>query len=430
MKTLLLFLLMSCCAGAEELWLRVGEVRAVPAPPGQAVRIGARGIVRVVDGDKSVQMIGLKPGTTAVVIGARSYSVHVSLSQQKDFVRELRRIVGAMMGLKVRMDTQIPAIGGTLLRLGDWIQISELARQYQGEYKFTARALPTVAAEAMKYLTRLARDKGLPVARFRADPVFTVTVPKAVGLKESAAAVFQPFGMHIESSASQLELQPLVRTRMILAEVSRDQAQEFGVQWPGEYAAQVLPKLAAGQDALMVSLRAMENRGQAQILASPNLLCRSGSEAKFHAGGEFPIRIISRTTHSVVWKQHGVMLNVKPRADFNGAISLELETEVSVLNMAGAIDGIPALSSNAVKSHFDLPGRRTIALSGLLRQEIGDSRDGLPFLMNLPVIGALFSSQKFLKHMSELVIFVTPEIYVPEADEAVTLPQGWVSDGL
>jgi pilus assembly protein CpaC len=200
------------------------------------------------------------------------------------------------------------------------------------------------------------------------------------------------------------------------------------VRWPAEYQAQVLPKFSAGPEPLLATLRALEARGRAQILASPNLLCRSGSEAKFHAGGEFPIRIFSRNSRDVIWKQHGVLLRVRPRADFQGAISLELETEVSLLDMAGAVDGIPALKSNSVRSHFDLPGRRTIALSGLLRQEIGDARDGLPYLMNLPVLGRLFSSAQYLKRQSELVIFVTPEIHVPESDEKIEMPAGWVRD--
>ena len=123
-----------------------------------------------------------------------------------------------------------------------------------------------------------------------------------------------------------------------------------------------------------------------------------------------------------------MLLNVHPEADFQGAISLEIETEVSMLDMANAVEGIPALKSNTVKSHFDLPGRRTIALSGLLREELGNNADGLPYLTSIPILGRLFSSQKFLHRRSELVIFVTPEIYVPEADEKIEMPKGWIHD--
>ena len=327
------------------------------------------------------------------------------------------------------MDTssQPVSVTGTLLRFSDWLGISELARRYQGEYSFKARALPDVGAKALNHLQDLARAKGYPIVRFRSQPRFIAQIPNAAAnLKANASELFKSYGIEVETTESELMIQPLVRTRVVLAEVTRTYGQELGVSWPASYEASVLPKFNAAD--LMVTLKALEARGQAQILASPNLLCKSGGEAKFHAGGEFPIRIFSRTTHDVTWKQHGVLLKVQPKADFQGAISLEIETEVSLLDMAHAVEGIPALKSNMVKSHFDLPGRRTIALSGLLRQELGESKEGVPFLTGIPILGALFSSQKFMKHLSELVIFVTPEIYVPEADAAIEMPEGWVRE--
>jgi pilus assembly protein CpaC len=428
MKLLLLISLIAAPASAEELWLKVGEVRRLPAPAGKAVRIASRGIVKVIDGAESVRVVGLKPGLTPMVIGERNYQVHVSFGSQRDFVRELRNEVGRMKGIQLALDDQTPAIQGTLLRFSDWRRLAELSIRYGGEYRFMARALPDVGAQAIAHLRRIAREKGFPIVRFASDPQFIAQVPRAAGaLRELAGTAFKPYGIQVQATESDLLLQPLVRTRVVLAEVSRSDAIDFGVQWPAEYSAQLLPRFQA-DDALMVSLHALEEKGKAQILASPNLICRSGGEAKFHAGGEFPIKIFSRFTHDVVWKEHGVLLSVKPEADFHGAISLDLKTEVSMLDMANAVDKIPALKTNTVQSHFDLPGRRTIALSGLLRQELGDSREGLPLLASIPVLGALFSSQKFIRRQSELVIFVTPEIYTPDHDEKIEMPEGWTRD--
>jgi pilus assembly protein CpaC len=246
-------------------------------------------------------------------------------------------------------------------------------------------------------------------------------------LKRAARETFSPFGIEIHSDDSEVALRPLVRTHVVLAEVSRSFSRDLGVKWPTEYQAQVLPQVNTDAK-VMLALQALEARGQAQVLASPNLLCRSGSEARFHAGGEFPIRLASRFTQGVEWKKHGVLLNVRPQADFHGNISLAVETEISLLDAAHSVDKIPALKTNTVKSHFDLPGKRTIALSGLIRQDLSDSGEGLPFLSSLPVLGRLFGSANFQKHLSELVIFVTPEIYVPESDEPIKMPEGWVRD--
>jgi pilus assembly protein CpaC len=426
----LIWFLLPLSVHAEEFWLKVGEVKSVAAPSGKAVRIGSRGVIKVIDGDKAVRVVALKPGVTPLVIGEHNHIVHVSAGGQKDFVLGLRDALKEMKGLTLDLGAQPPAIGGTLLRFTDWQNIAELAQANQGEYIFKAHALPDVALQALSFLQSLARAKGYPIVRFQALPQFTAEIPKAAdGLKANAAALFKPYGIRVESTESSLMIEPLVRTRVILAELSKDESIDLGVAWPSEYQAQVLPKLGADNN-LMVTLKALEARGQAQILASPNLICKSGGEAKFHAGGEFPIRIYSRFSHDIVWKEHGVLLRVQPQADFQGAISLEIETEVSLLDSANAVEGIPALKTNTVKSHFDLPGRRTIALSGLLRQELGESKEGLPYLTRLPVLGALFSSQKFVKHHSELVIFVTPEIYVPESDVKIEMPAGWVTHGV
>ncbi len=426
---MLLFLfLFSSAHAAQEIWLKVGEVRQFEAPTGKAIRVGTRGVIKVIDGESSVRVVGLKPGNSPLLIGDRNFTVRVSLGQQQDFIKVLREQLSHMMGLRLESESKPMAVVGTLLRFSDWQRISELARQYQGEYVFKAQALPDVAEKAVTFLQQLARQKGLPVVRFRADPEFTAQVPQAAGhLRENAAALFKSYGIQVESTDSELMLQPLVRTRVILAELARNNERELGIKWPTENEAQLLPRFKT-EDSLLVTLKALESRGQAQILASPNLICRSGSEATFHAGGEFPVKMFSRFTHDILWKQHGVMLAVKPEADFQGAISLGIETEVSLLDMANSVEGIPALKSNKVKSHFDLPGKRTIALSGLLRQEIGELKEGLPYLTGIPILGALFSSQKFRKNQTELVIFVTPEIYVPE-DEKVVLPEGWVREG-
>lgn len=414
---------------AGEIWLRVGESRTLSAGPEAVVRIGSRGIIRAVDTESGLRVIGLKPGATSLAVDGVSHMIRVSFSSQKEFLLELRRLMKPMLGLKLYSDEKSVQVRGTLLRFSDWMKIAEVASEYSGEYRFQAQALPDVAQTALTHFTSLARKRALPVVRFSAAPRFAVHIPKgAVGLKPEVTRTFASYGMDVEVSESRLVVEPLVRTRVVLAEVSKGYGQTFGLSWPSEYGAQLLPR-GGTPETLMVKLQALESEGFAQILASPVLLCRSGGQAEFLAGGEFPIRMVSRRSNEVVWKQHGVLLKVKPKADFNGAISLEIETEVSMIDAANSVEGVPALKKNLVKSHFDLAGKRTIAISGLLRQELGRSQEGLPLLSGLPILGALFSSRSFQNRQSELVVFVTPEIYTPESDEPIEMPQGWVKRG-
>ena len=156
--------------------------------------------------------------------------------------------------------------------------------------------------------------------------------------------------------------------------------------------------------------------GAGKVLASPNLLCRSGKEAEFFAGGEFPIKVKSFGSQDVIWKRYGVILKVKPRADAQGQMSIAIQTEVSTLDQSVAVDGVPGILANRIESHFDLRRPRTIALSGLFKHETGNSTSGLPGLARIPILGKLFGSEDWMDHKTELVIFVTPEVLPPEKD--------------
>lgn len=92
-----------------------------------------------------------------------------------------------------------------------------------------------------------------------------------------------------------------------------------------------------------------------------------------------------------------------------------------MLDPSHSIDGIPGLLSNRIESHFDLKKSRTIALSGLLKNEWFHNSAGLPWLSQIPILGYLFSSKEYKNNETELVIFVTPEVIQPEALDDVDL---------
>ena len=139
------------------------------------------------------------------------------------------------------------------------------------------------------------------------------------------------------------------------------------------------------------------------------------SKSQFFAGGEFPlITLAGKDNRQIVnWKKYGITLNFKPLVNSVGQMSLAIETEVSTIDKSKEVQGIPALLTHKVSSFFDLVESKTIALSGLIKNESGLSNSGLPFLKSLPLLGKLFSSEDFLENKSELVIFVTPQIMEP-----------------
>ena len=227
--------------------------------------------------------------------------------------------------------------------------------------------------------------------------------------QEEVQTYYKSHGIPIHFSKQGLKIEPLIEVKILIAEVHRSLQRHLGIHWESNYTAQLLP-LSTSTSNLALTLQALESKGRGQVLASPRLLCRSGSKAEFLAGGEFPIKVINFRKKDVLWKRHGVHLSVLPTADTQKRLSIQLSTEISMIDPSQSVDNLPGLKTNRLQTHFDLKQPRTIALSGLLRHDFGISSQGLPALHTIPVIGKLFGSEDYKKKLTELVIFVTPRI--------------------
>lgn len=425
----LIFFSRSYLAGAETLLLPLGQVRPIQAAQGKSVHVGSKAILQVADFGDHLTVIGKKVGETHLIIGQKTYSVQVIPRETEAFRHKLDELLGHKMGLTRSIRNGRIVVEGSLYRFEDWRDIADLATDHAVTYDFAARPLPDVAEAAVRFFVERARALALPTPRLVLDGGLRLSLPAGSdGYVAIAQKTFSPFGLTVQVTPSQVTMAPLVRTVVILAELSRQVTRTFGIQWPQNYQAKILPQWEPPAD-LMLELKALENKGLGKVLASPNLLCRSGSVAEFLAGGELPIRTSKFFGGEFLWKKHGVLLKVKPLADSLGAISLDIETEVSVIDSANAIDGIPAMKTNRVHSHFDLTGRKTVVLSGLLREDLSRDHEGVAGLASLLILGNLFKSQSFIERKSELVIFVTPEVVLPEADgDPIRLPEGWARD--
>ncbi len=154
------------------------------------------------------------------------------------------------------------------------------------------------------------------------------------------------------------------------------------------------------------------NSGNALILASPRLVARSGGEAQFLAGGEIPLPVTnSLGSSNVEFKEFGITLTIKPEIDQNDNIQANVSTEVSTIDPANAVQGIPGFRTRKTTADISVRPGETLVLSGLVDQQTSKSVDRLKFLGDLPVLGALFRSKEYRDNKSELVIFVSPTIH-------------------
>jgi pilus assembly protein CpaC len=185
--------------------------------------------------------------------------------------------------------------------------------------------------------------------------------------------------------------------------------------------------LSAGSTQLQVLLEALETRGMVRSLAEPNLIALSGQQATFHAGGEYPVPVSQDNgAITVEFKPFGVSLQFVPRVVDGDLINLEMNSEVSSLDSAnGYTDGsftISAFTTRKASTTVELRDGQSFAIAGLLQDDFQDLNSQLPWLGDIPVLGALFRSANYQRSQSELVIIITAHLVTPTHGDAIALP--------
>lgn len=151
--------------------------------------------------------------------------------------------------------------------------------------------------------------------------------------------------------------------------------------------------------------------GQAEVLAAPSLTTRSGSKARFVAGGEIPLPVQGAFGQtSVEFKEYGIILDVTPVTDKSGAIYAKVDVEVSSIDRSVAVLGIPGLLKRHSQSEFNSKDGETVVLNGLYSYERSGDTQKVPGLGGLPLIGGLFRNKGSSSSTREVAIIITPRI--------------------
>ncbi|HNQ21693.1 MAG TPA: type II and III secretion system protein family protein [Phycisphaerae bacterium] len=190
------------------------------------------------------------------------------------------------------------------------------------------------------------------------------------------------------------------------------------------------PTLTLGFPRVQMELfiQALSDNGLLQVLAEPNLVAISGETASFLAGGEFPIPVPQGNQQvTIEFRQFGVRLNFTPVVRAQQAIRLRVAPEVSELDYSTGvqIEGyvVPGLRSRSAETTIEMGSGQTLAIAGLLSEQVRGLSSRVPGLGELPVLGALFRSVEFRRSLTELVIFVTPEVVAPlDPQQVVPVP--------
>lgn len=242
---------------------------------------------------------------------------------------------------------------------------------------------------------------------------------------------------------------PQINLRVRFAEVSREELLRYGVNWSallsrssfsfGLSTGGPLSNVAAGAGNFVVGgfqsgsasidvlLQALQTNGVLEVLAEPNITTVTGRTASFLAGGEIPVPVpVNRDLVGIDYKPYGVSLVFTPTLLPNDRISLQVRPEVSTLSATGVVEfgdmQIPAFQVRRADTQVEVGSGQTFAIAGLFQRSSASDVQKLPMLGDIPILGQLFRSQRFLRNETELVILITPYLVRPPAGGTAATP--------
>ncbi|MEN6373693.1 MAG: secretin N-terminal domain-containing protein [Smithella sp.] len=175
-------------------------------------------------------------------------------------------------------------------------------------------------------------------------------------------------------------------------------------------------------------INALASDSKAKLMAAPHIMVSDNSEARIQVGQQVPI-VTSETYNSttttspvrtIQYKDIGIILKVKPQINDSGLISLQIAQEVSTYSTIKLYSNEDQIILNKTEATTNLVVKngQTIVIGGLIREDDSKAREGIPWLLKIPILGYLFGNTTKENNRTELVILLTPYIVKDQQDVA------------
>lgn len=388
-----------------------GEIKTLPISKIQRVAVGSGRLLTATVLEKELVLLAESFGDTGLYVWLKDgtlkkYNVRISQVDVSDSVSQIRRIISAVPGM------QVERVGGFAVITGA-----------------TSKAnLELIKNAVSKY------PQALNMAREE-----DVTMKKMIYLKvqliEFRRTAFENLGIQWQQSITGPTGAFAFDAITSGGFTARQSDPGLAGAVPGRSSPNALPGSAVpilpglpprvsppvGYLGIATSITSRINlavtNGDAYILATPELSTRSGGEAKFLAGGQIPLVIpaTALSPPSVSYKDYGIKLSIKPVADGDSNIMATIQTEVSAIDPSNTVQGNPGFLSRVTDSEINVKTGQTIVMSGLVNSDLSNQVDKMPWLGDIPILGNLFKSTNFRNNRSDLVVFVTPQVFDPNA---------------
>ena len=389
----LCFMPAALAANIPELTMFQGETRVLAEPNAGRLAVGnGKVLSAAVLDDREILLIANELGVSSLHIwtakgGSRRLTVNVVPAETPRVNREIAAFLANIPNARSAMIGDKVVVEGDSLSNRDQARIEELARRYPQIINFTNpvgwEKMIVMDVQIVEFPINMLREVGLAWNATGGAAVGGIWMP---GRRGNAP-------LQIDLRAGSENAPPIINP------------DGSGGPVPLPSSLNVLSAINTGLNA---QLRLMEQNGSASILAQPVLSARNGAEASFLAGGEFPYSVSNINGTTIQFKPYGIRLEITPRVDDNGVIRARIMSEVSDLDLSVMGDAGPALRTRKTETEFNVMQGGTIVLSGLLTRDVNAAIDKVPFLGDIPVLGALFRSRRFQNNETELVVFVTP----------------------
>jgi pilus assembly protein CpaC len=339
-----------------------------------------------------------------------------------------------------------------------------------GRLTFDVTVEPSAARlEALRQRLHAEVGEGVEVEQDEKSVILRGTVRNPVAVERAvalAAALGQPVNL-LNVATPPAEPQILLKVRF--ADIDRAATTELGANFistgagntPGRISTQQFSPPALNQsnsagtsfnlsDALNIflfrpdlnlgaTIRALQAKNLAQILAEPNLLASAGKQASFLAGGEFPYPVVQSSGSgynnvTIMFREFGIRITFTPAITPRGTIHIKIAPEVSSLDYANGLVyqgfNIPGLAVRRVQTEVE---GQSFAIAGLIDNRVTDQLNKIPGLGDIPLFGKLFQSRAVSRNKSELLVVVTPELVQPIPAGSMlpelNTPQPFLKDG-
>ncbi|MDH7511962.1 MAG: type IV pilus secretin PilQ [Clostridiales bacterium] len=161
---------------------------------------------------------------------------------------------------------------------------------------------------------------------------------------------------------------------------------------------------------LDMAITALETSGQGRIISCPKVTTQNNQAAEIIQGRQIPVQTVANFTVTTRYVNAALELKATPQITAEGTIIMTLEIQNNAADFANLVSGIPPITTQSAKTTVMVPDGGTTVIGGIYRTEDSITRERVPFLHSIPILGNLFRSFARTKQNRELLIFITPRI--------------------